>query len=192
MTEFEHREELLDQYAMKIAKCRYAECPSKEKKRVETAVDNWLSYLKRKAEREEYHQSEEYQKVLKSKGFSSENLDKQFLNSLFETSKKSSLIASWEGGEDFDWEMFEEDIPNIFHGTYDVEGRNMGWRSLSGELKAVEINGWKDLQKILPQTNEMYIWIYDEGNGKRGMKVSHHDAPTGEFYTFIPVSGEVE
>jgi hypothetical protein len=63
----------------------------------------------------------------------------------------------------------------------------MGWQSRSGEKRA-KIETYDDLRdKVLPKTSELTITMTAGEGDSIEMRVSHHDAPTGEFYTLTPI-----
>ena len=64
-----------------------------------------------------------------------------------------------------------------------AEGRNLGWLHRSGFAHVKAETGEELLHKLLPNTDvTIKIWW---GPRKKSMewRVSHHDAPTGEFYS---------
>ena len=77
-------------------------------------------------------------------------------------------------------------------GYWKVEGRNLGWRNQSGymyiNLKSPD-DGQDFLSRVLPKTNQLSYEARDSGSSI-SFKVSHHDAPTGEFYDAIPMTAE--
>jgi hypothetical protein len=65
-----------------------------------------------------------------------------------------------------------------------VEGRNMGWRHLSGYLGISAKDASSFISKAFPKTSEWSLrGSFDETRKILTFTLSHHDAPTGEFYT---------
>lgn len=61
-----------------------------------------------------------------------------------------------------------------------VQGRHMGWMKRSGYKTFSASNGRELLRAVLPDTDCSFkIYIHDR---HLAMRVSHHDAPTGESY----------
>ena len=91
------------------------------------------------------------------------------------------------------WEFddFKEQLKAILddispEGFFYVEGRNMGWRHLSGnaDIKADSAEGY--IEKAFPKTSEWtFRGTYDPQKKALDYTLYHHDAPTGEFYTVI-------
>ena len=71
--------------------------------------------------------------------------------------------------------------------VYIIEGKNLGWRNLSGSKKLKAENGEELLKGVLPNTNEFSLWVYKK-RGYFKIKCSHHDSPTGEFYYIKPLT----
>ena len=91
------------------------------------------------------------------------------------------------------WDDFKENLNEAMKtmgdpGYWKAEGRNMGWQHRSGYAFLRAYVASELLRKILPKT-EVNIEIY-WGPFHRSMEweVSHHDAPTGEFYTVRPAT----
>ena len=83
------------------------------------------------------------------------------------------------------WEFFQEDLEEEFkqHIGKDVyvEGRNMGWRNLSGE-KTFTINKTLDMfREIAPECDLTYK-MEKVKEGEYEVRIAHHDSPMGEYY----------
>jgi hypothetical protein len=87
------------------------------------------------------------------------------------------------------FEDFLEEFDSILHkispsGFFFVEGRNMGWRHLSGHLDVSAKDARSFISKAFPKTSEWKLCgSFDETRKILTFTLSHHDAPTGEFYT---------
>ena len=69
-------------------------------------------------------------------------------------------------------------------GLFFVEGRNMGWRHLSGHLGLAAGNARAFIAKAFPRTSEWTLkGCYDRRRRVLTYTLWHHDAPTGEYYT---------
>ncbi len=69
-------------------------------------------------------------------------------------------------------------------GRYHVEGRNIGWRFLSGTLELEAINAEAFIHRAFPKTSEWRLeGQYDPAAKTLTYQLYHHDAPTGESYT---------
>ena len=68
-------------------------------------------------------------------------------------------------------------------GCYHVEGRNIGWRFLSGTLELEAINAEAFIHRTFPKTSEWRLdGQYDPTAKTLTYQLYHHDAPTGESY----------
>jgi hypothetical protein len=78
------------------------------------------------------------------------------------------------------WEILQDISPD---GYFHVEGRNMGWRHLSGHAD-VKVNSAIDyIERTFPKTSDWTLrGSYDPSQKCLSYSLSHHDAPTGEFY----------
>lgn len=89
----------------------------------------------------------------------------------------------------FEYEDFLSEFDSILHkisasGFFFVEGRNMGWRHLSGYLGVSAMDARSFICKAFPKTSEWSLrGSFDEVQKILTFTLSHHDAPTGEFYT---------
>lgn len=93
--------------------------------------------------------------------------------------------------EFLEWEFddFLENFGTILRrisskGQYFIEGKNMGWRHLSGWVIVEAEDARNFIAKAFPKTSEWTL----RGHFDRKRKIltytlSHHDAPTGEYYT---------
>ena len=82
--------------------------------------------------------------------------------------------------EDFQYRLEEEFKQYIGKDMY-VEGRNMGWRNLSGE-KSFTINETIDVfREIAPECDLTYK-MEKVKEGEYEVRISHHDSPMGEYY----------
>lgn len=96
-----------------------------------------------------------------------------------------------------EWEFddFKEQLKAILddispEGFFYVEGRNMGWRHLSGHAVIKADNADSFIQKAFPKTSEWtFRGTYDPVKKALDYTLYHHDAPTGEFYTVTAHSG---
>lgn len=75
-------------------------------------------------------------------------------------------------------------------GRFRAEGRNMGWRHLSGYKDFTAMDGRAFLRALLPNTDCTFR-IEREGQALH-IRNAHHDAPTGEFYTVVPQPPDTE
>lgn len=90
-----------------------------------------------------------------------------------------------------EWEFddFLEEFGRILHrisskGQYFVAGENMGWRHLSGWaiVEATDARGF--MSRAFPKTSDWTLrGQFDRKRRILTYTLSHHDAPTGEFYT---------
>jgi hypothetical protein len=82
--------------------------------------------------------------------------------------------------EDFQYMLEEEFTQHIGKDVY-VEGRNMGWRNLSGE-KTFTINDTIDVfREIAPECDLTYK-MEKVKEGEYEVRIAHHDSPMGEYY----------
>ena len=103
---------------------------------------------------------------------------------------------------EFEYDDFLEDFTVILKhiskdGLFYVGGRNMGWRHLSGHLGIVSDNARTFIGRAFPNTSEWTLrGEYDRKTRTLTYTLSHHDAPTGEFYTvrrgYRHRSGDIE
>ena len=69
-------------------------------------------------------------------------------------------------------------------GFFFVEGRNMGWRRLSGYLDVSAGGAREFISKAFPKTSEWSLrGSFDITRKILEFSLYHHDAPTGELYT---------
>lgn len=90
-----------------------------------------------------------------------------------------------------EWEFddFLEEFARILHrisskGQYFVTGENMGWRHLSGTaiVEAADVHAF--ISRGFPKTSDWTLrGQFDRKRRILTYTLSHHDAPTGEFYT---------
>tara|TARA_R110000868_G_scaffold168587_3_gene403378 strand:+ start:530 stop:871 length:342 start_codon:yes stop_codon:yes gene_type:complete len=98
--------------------------------------------------------------------------------------------------EEYEVEDFEYDMDDYFSkyiGEYVyVEGRQLGWRNLSGstEFKLSTVDEiWR---KLVPKNGDFSFEIRDtEEENRYEAVVHHHDSPTGEFFN-ITIGGHNE
>ena len=82
--------------------------------------------------------------------------------------------------EDFTYFLDEEFKQYIGKDVY-VEGKNMGWRNLSGE-KTFTINETIDVfREIAPECDLTYK-MEKVKEGEYEVRIAHHDSPIGEYY----------
>lgn len=90
---------------------------------------------------------------------------------------------------EFEFEDFLETFDGILkdispQGLFFVEGRNMGWRHLSGSLDFAAHNARSFIAMAFPRTTEWSLrGVFDRGAKILTYTLYHHDAPAGEFYT---------
>ena len=83
--------------------------------------------------------------------------------------------------EDFDNDLIEEFEKHIGKDVF-VKGENMTWRNLEGEKRFVLESPIDIFEQIAPETNlTFYIWKTNDNEYE--IKLSHHDSPTGEYYS---------
>ena len=63
-----------------------------------------------------------------------------------------------------------------------VEGRNMGWRNRTGYKQFTLRRGEDMFYKIAPECDLTY-YIEKVKDREYEVRISHHDSPTGEYYT---------
>ena len=90
-----------------------------------------------------------------------------------------------------EWDWLLEDLTAVLselspEGWFHAEGRNMGWRRLSGHKTFRAPDGQTFLDELLPRA-ECSFTIEREGRTLH-IQNFHHDAPTGEFYTVTAAS----
>ena len=92
-------------------------------------------------------------------------------------------LEDWE-----DWEHADhlEDITCLLDSTgweaVTITGRNIGWRNLTGTLDAFYNGDAQEFcEEFLPNCDRIEYWEFYEDRIE--IRVSHHDSPTGEFYT---------
>lgn len=69
-------------------------------------------------------------------------------------------------------------------GRFHVEGRNMGWRHLSGDLELDADDAQGFIDRTFPRTSEWTLQgEFDPALKCLTYRLYHHDAPTGEHYT---------
>ena len=90
-----------------------------------------------------------------------------------------------------EWDWLLEDLTSVLaelspEGWFHAEGRNMGWRRLSGH-KTFRAADWQAfLDELLPKT-ECGFTIEREGSTLHVVNF-HHDAPMGELYAVTAVA----
>lgn len=93
---------------------------------------------------------------------------------------------------DIQRESFREYLTEImqsrkgFTGFWKVEGRNMGWQNRQGYKYIKADSGEELLKAILPDT-DCTVTVYRHARGLE-MRVSHHDAPTGEWHVLKTIA----
>jgi hypothetical protein len=114
-----------------------------------------------------------------------------YLESGIATTEKEAFEMSISDSEllEFEYDDFLEDFTAILThiskgGLFYVEGRNMGWRHLSGHLGLAASNARDFITRAFPRTSEWTLrGEYDRRRRVLSYTLSHHDAPTGEHYT---------
>lgn len=81
---------------------------------------------------------------------------------------------------DFLYQLEEEFTKHIGKNAY-VEGRNMGWRNLSGE-KFFTINKPADMFKEIAPECDLTYKMEKVKEGEYEVRIAHHDSPMGEYY----------
>jgi len=86
----------------------------------------------------------------------------------------------------FEWEYvcdsLTEWLEEISKGNgFHVEGRKLGWMNRDGYLELGDCDGREFLAKVLPNTE--CTFKIEKHADRLEIKNSHHDSPTGEFYT---------
>jgi hypothetical protein len=71
-------------------------------------------------------------------------------------------------------------------GYWHVEGKNMGWRNLSGYKNAKASTSEELFSEIMPNTE--YNGRVEASPKSLEITLYHHDSPTGEFYSVNPIS----
>jgi hypothetical protein len=120
-----------------------------------------------------------------------DNKAKDLLESgIAETESEAHEMASLDY-DLIEWEFddFLEDFGRILHrispkGQYFVMGKNMGCRHLSGTASVEAADAHAFISRAFPKTSD---WIlrgqFDRKRRILTYTLSHHDAPSGEFYT---------
>lgn len=101
----------------------------------------------------------------------------------FEMASLDYDLIEWEF-DDF-LEEFERILRRISSkGRYFVAGENMGWRHLSGTAVVEASDARAFISRAFPKTSEWTLrGQFDRKHRILTYTLSHHDAPTGEFYT---------
>jgi hypothetical protein len=109
--------------------------------------------------------------------------------------KNKVMIYDSSEEDEFDdtmWELYAEAKKWMVKNAkkwdcFEALGHNMGWQHRSGTM-FLQTDKWSTLiQKLLPNTSEISMTLYITWK-VLWLKVSHHDAPTGEFYMVRPVT----
>lgn len=82
--------------------------------------------------------------------------------------------------EQFLYDMNEEFMDYVDCEVY-VEGKNMGWRNLTGWKEFTLERGEDIFYKIIPDCDLTY-YIEKVKEKEYKVKISHHDSPMGEYY----------
>lgn len=96
----------------------------------------------------------------------------------------------------FEFEDFLESFTGSLHrispkGRFFVTGENMGWRHLSGTAIIEAQDAGSFIARAFPKTSEWTLrGHFDRKHRILTYTLSHHDAPTGEFYTVRACRGE--
>lgn len=89
----------------------------------------------------------------------------------------------------FEYEDFLEGFTAILQhisqdGLFFIEGRNIGWRHLSGHLGLFAPSSRDFIARAFPRISQWTLkGMYDRRRRVLTYTLSHHDAPTGEYYT---------
>ena len=111
--------------------------------------------------------------------------------------EKEAQNQVWEDSDLFDqeWDCFKDHLDEQLEkranasNTWRADGRNMGWQQRSGYKVFKAKNALEFLDAILPKT-DCHIQIFKSGKRALSLRVSHHDAPTGEWYEVRPLTKE--
>jgi hypothetical protein len=104
-------------------------------------------------------------------------------NEAFEMAITDSDWMEWE------FEDFKDQLKSILddispEGRFYVEGRNMGWRRLSGHAEIEASSAENYMEKAFPKTSEWtFQGSYDAAKKALEYRLYHHDSPTGEIYS---------
>lgn len=95
---------------------------------------------------------------------------------------------AWDDAKEGISEWMESAVPNFKDApkVWMAAGRNMGWRQRSGHAVVKAKDGQELLRALLPETDVTFEAWTEEYPSTLYMKVSHHDAPMGEFYIVAP------
>jgi hypothetical protein len=89
---------------------------------------------------------------------------------------------------EFEFDDFLENFTAILKtlspsGVFHIEGRNMGWRHLSGSLDLQAQDAREFIEKSFPKTNDWRLeGIFCPRIKELTYRLYHHDAPMGEVY----------
>ena len=118
---------------------------------------------------------------------------KDYLESGIAKTDKEAFEMSISDSElmEFEYDDFLEDFTAILQhiskdGLFYMEGRNMGWRHLSGHHGLAASNARDFIARSFPRTSEWTLrGEYDRRCRVFSFTLSHHDAPTGELYSVM-------
>ncbi len=116
---------------------------------------------------------------------------KEFLDSEEAKNEEEALEMALSDGDMIQWEFedFKEQFSQILkdispEGLFYVEGKNMGWRRLSGHAEISANSAKNFIERAFPKTAEWTLrGVYLSSKKVLEYSLFHHDAPTGEFYT---------
>ena len=88
----------------------------------------------------------------------------------------------------FEWDDVCDSLTNWLEeldkgNGFRVEGRKLGWMNRDGYLEVGECKGKDFLSKVLPDTE--CTFTIEKHADRLEIKNSHHDSPTGEYYTVL-------
>lgn len=89
----------------------------------------------------------------------------------------------------FEYDYFLEDFSDVLkalspEGRFHIEGRNMGWRHLSGKLDIEAGDAQSFIARSFPRTSDWTLeGVYDPSLNCLTYRLYHHDAPSGEIYS---------
>lgn len=116
---------------------------------------------------------------------------REFLDSEIASSEEEAFEMAICDSDWMEWEFedFKEQFKSILddispEGSFYVEGKNMGWRHLSGhaEVQALSVESY--IEQTFPKTTDWtFQGSYNAGKKVLEYRLYHHDAPTGEIYT---------
>ena len=125
--------------------------------------------------------AEEFMKQVDAQNLRKE-LEDAVRDSVFEDSDLFAI--AWDDDMAYFSEILQQKNPE---GHWYVSGQEMGWQKREG-YKYVDTNdGAEFIREIAPRTSDFSFKIHDYGTDGLYIRLSHHDAPTGEHIFAVPV-----